>query len=372
MSTEIPNLDNAMNFTKTSGIVFQLGDGVPPVGRPMSKVLVFDKLGRNLKYFLNDGQTLGLAKHVLDKVNKAQYLVVSVTTLSKFFRFKTDFNFGDLKVSDVMVETRLKTAKPDEIAVGYAEDGDPVKDICYMIKAHLSKVFTEIRLEDLDNLQEFTDGVSKRVREMKISHPYLELEEVSVQYKLPKEIEEAFEEIQKHRFEQKKAKERADREYKELEQSQRLEQLRNEFDLKVKELQLERLGITDIRIRLLMTDPERRAQYLDEIYKFQMDQLKERREQATELLKMKREIIRKHFDAISTDVTDAKQVEKILKLLDESGAAYPGESLLGTVVTVKEDILPKSPEPELPSSTKPPITKENLKSESKEAKTESK
>lgn len=371
MSSDFFDLNGDVNFTKASGVVFQLDEGVIPVGRPKSKVFVFDEKGRNLKYALDEHEQIGLKDRLMDKMNKTQYFAIAATTLTKNLRFKSDFNFGDLKVPDVIVEAKLKSKAPDDIAIAFAEGGDPVKDICYTIRTRLSRVFTEIRLESLDNLQIFHDGVFHRVEEMRVDDPYLSLEGVSVRLTLPKDIEQAFEEIHKQRIEQKKVKERAEREYEELKQQQKLKELASESELKLKELQLERLGITDIRIRLLMTDPEKRAQYLDELYKLQMDQLRESREQASELLKMKRDIIHQHFKAISSDMTDSKQVEKILKLLDESGAAFPRESLLGTVVTVdKVEILPKTTEPIQVSSAKQ--KQEDSKLEEAQEKSESK
>jgi len=329
---EVANLKSDTNFSKSSGIIYQIEDGASLEGRPKSKVYVFTKVGKNLKYILDEGNKISFIKSLSDKLHKASYSGISVSLLTKFLRFTTDFSFGDLKVADVMVETRLKAKEPDDIGISFIEEGDPVKDICFMIKAHLSRVFTEINLENLDNLQQFTDNVYHRVEEMKITHPFLNLEGVSVQYKLPPDIEKAFEDIQKERIELKKIEARSAREYEEVQQAQKIEQLKGEADLKLKELQLERLGIDDIKIRLLMTDPEKRAQYLDEIYNFQMDLLKERREQASELLKMKREIIRKHFEAASTDMTDYKELEKILKLLDQSAANISAESVLGTMM----------------------------------------
>lgn len=210
MSVEILNLDSQKNFTRESGVVLELDAGVVPVGRPKSKVFVFDKAGRNLRFALDDREHIGLKDRLSDKLGKTEYMAIASSTLTKTFRFTTDFSFGDLKVADVMVEARLMGKAPDEIAIAYAENGDPVRDICYKIKAHLSRVFTEIRLENLDNLQQFADGVFHRVEDMKIDDPYLSVEGVSVQYKLPTDIEQAFEEIHKQRIEQKKAKERAE------------------------------------------------------------------------------------------------------------------------------------------------------------------
>ena len=74
----------------------------------------------------------------------------------------------------------------------------------------------------------------------------------------------------------------------------------------------------------------------------QMDILKERRAQASELLKMKREIIRKHFDAVSTDMTDYKEVERILKLLDQSTEVISTESALGAMIPDEKLLKAKS------------------------------
>ncbi len=334
MEHEVPKLEAQSNFTKTSGIIYELDQNAEIASRTKSKVFVFANIGRNLRYILNEGQKISFAKLMKEKISKIDSMAISVSSLPKFFRFITDFNFGDLKVTDVMVETQLKSKAHEEIAITFAEGGDPVKDICYMIKSSLGRVFTEIRLEDLDNLQQFTDRVFGRVSEMEIKHPFLDLEKTSVQYKIPEDIEQAFEEIQKEKIEQKKAKARADREQEEIEQAQRIEQLKNKFDMEIKEYQLDRLGIENNEIRLLMTDPDKRAQYLDDIYTFQMNKLRAQTELVIESLKKKQELILRYFEK-SSDVMDHKEMEKILNLIDQSIMSFSGESVLGKIVKEK-------------------------------------
>jgi hypothetical protein len=333
MQNEVLRLDSNLNFTKESGLVYELDEKAEIVSRVKSHVFVFSKVGRNLKFSLAENAKIGILQKIKQMVEKDVCFTISVSFLPRFFRFRTDFNFGDLKVTDVMVETQLK-AKIDnveDIAVTYAEGSDPVKDICYMLKSHLSRVFTEIRLEDLDNLQEFTESVYKRVSEMRVEHPFIALVKTSVQYKIPEDIEKAFEEIQKEKIDQKKARARANREKDEMEHAQELEHLKSKLDMELKEFQLDKLGIQDGDIRILMSDPDKRTKYLEDIYSFRREIHKTQTDFIIDTVKKKQELILRYFEQ-SSKVIDHKEMKEILKLIDDSIIAFTGESFLNKIV----------------------------------------
>lgn len=339
MPKEIVNLNNPENFTVLSGLARPLDQKgwsrfyLTPRGQPKSVVFVFDSVSRALLYELQPGTAVSLWKSLGDEfISRIEYEAYAISDQAKNFRFQTEFVFGDAKIPDATLDVRISVSQPDDVAISVAEGGDPAKELCWAVKSHLDRVFTEIQFEDIDSLQQFADGVHSAVRSTRIDHPYLVLEHTTIQYSLPKSIEEAFEEIQEERVKRKTIIEKSKREYAETEQKRRIEKLSRETQLEIDELELERLGITDARIRLLMRDPEKRAQYLEELYKHQMDLLRHSQAQDKELIDMKLETIRRFRDRVLDESSDIKDLQQLLNLVGQTVLPTSERHILSTVV----------------------------------------
>ena len=77
---EVANLNSDTNFSRSSGIIYQIEDGSALEGRPKSKVYVFTKVGKNLKYILDEGNKISFMKSISDKLSKANILSKTLKT----------------------------------------------------------------------------------------------------------------------------------------------------------------------------------------------------------------------------------------------------------------------------------------------------
>lgn len=339
MEKEIISLNSAENFTLLSGLAQPLDEKgwsriyLTPRGRPKSIVFVFDSVGNRLLHELQPGVAISLWRSLKDEfIDGIKYKAYAISDQAKNCRFQATFTFGDVKIPDATLDLRISVSQSDDVAISVVEGGDPVKELCRSVKSHLDRVFTEIQFEDIDSLQQFAEGVHAYVHATRVEHPYLVLEQVTIQYNLPKSIEEAFGQIQEERIKRKTLAEKSQREYAEAEEKRRLERLRQEAQLELDELELERLGFTDASFRLLMRDPEKRTQYLDKLYDHRMALLKRSQEQDVELINMQLETIRKFRDRVLDESSSIEELQQLLKLVSRTRLSQPEGPVLSTVV----------------------------------------
>lgn len=341
MTEQVFNLDNTDNFTEKSGLVQEIEQGGwrlpwrPLVGRPKSTVYVFNASTRSQLYKLAFEEQVELKNKMTDMLRGVKYAVYAASEQHKTLRFKTEFMLGDTTIPDMILELQISTNRPDDTVIAVVEGGDPVKELCHSVKSKLDSSLlgspiAEDDLQDINSLQQFVDSVGAVVNDTKVDHPYLSLEKITAQGLL-KSVTRVLQESQKQKREEAQRRQRAienpEEEVRKIEQEYRLKKLEKRLELELNEFELKRLGITDARIRLIMGDPDNRAQYLKELYQQQMALFVEGQKQDRELHDLRLEIIRAFQERVLDEHSNIDDLRQILILTDKSTTAQPREFL---------------------------------------------
>ena len=117
--------------------------------------------------------------------------------------------------------------------------------------------------------------------------------------------------------------------------------MKRQAELELDELELSRLGITDPRIRLLMRDPKKRMEYLDQIYQQQMDLIKQSTEQDKDMLHIRLDTIEKFRDKALSEFSGVEELEQLLSLISQTTGIPSSQSILSSVTTSDSRAFPQ-------------------------------
>jgi hypothetical protein len=193
--------------------------------------------------------------------------------------------------------------------------------------------FKKIYLGNIDKLQDFMDQMHETVESVqtKVSHPYLTLEGITAQVELPKEVEDAFQRRHEELIKHKEAVESKEHEYVQKQEEYKVKKLEQSEQFELDELELKRLGVTSVQVRLLMRDPQKRAEYLDQLYQQQMDLMEQGRKQNKELLDMRLNTIEKYRDKVMSEHSGISDLIQLLNIIGQTTATSPGTNMFSVV-----------------------------------------
>ena len=97
------------------------------------------------------------------------------------------------------------------------------------------------------------------------------------------------------------------------------------------------MGIKDARTRLLLRDPEKRAEYVEELYRHQMELLHHSQDQDKELIDLQMETIRTYRDKALDETADIEDLKKLLSLVGSTVSAPTGVHPLSDVKPEDEE-----------------------------------
>jgi hypothetical protein len=345
MSNEVLDLSTQDNFTLQSGLVHQLSEEgwnriwKPLAGHPKSTVFVFDRINNGLIYKLGSNDRVSIRSRLVHPVAGVKYKAFAVSNQSKTFCFQAEFIFGDTKPLRTMLQIRIRindkedNEKQDDLAIAFVDGADPVRELCYSIKAYLDVAFKKIYLGSIDSLQAFMDQMHETIEavQAQVSHPYLTLESTTAQLELPKEIEDAFQRRHEERIKHKEAVESKEHEYIQKQEVYKVKKLEQSEQFDLDELELKRLGVTSVQVRLLMRDPQKRAEYLDQLYQQQMDLIEQGRKQNKELLDIRLDTIEKYRDKVMSEHSGIGDLIQLLNLISQTTATSPGTNMFDVV-----------------------------------------